>query len=74
MQNNETRTCPICGRTYLEYPSLSRKDNTTPICPDCGTRQALEAVGIPVEKQEKILEIIHQKTGEIEPPKIAVNS
>lgn len=69
MQNNETRTCPICGKTYTGHPSLSRKDNTTPVCPDCGTRQALEAVGIPVEKQEKILEIIHQKTGEIESQK-----
>lgn len=67
MQNNESRTCPICGKTYHEYPSLSRIDDKTEICPDCGTRQVLEAVGIPVEKQEKILEIIHQKTGEIEP-------
>lgn len=65
MQNNESRTCPICGKTYHEYPSLSRKDNTTPICPDCGTRQALEAVGISAEKQEKILEIIHQKIDEV---------
>lgn len=69
MQNNESRTCPICGKTYHEYPSLSRTDDKTEICPDCGTRQALEAVGITAEKQEKILEIIHQKTGEIEPQK-----
>lgn len=69
MQYNESRTCPICGKTYTGHPSLSRKDNTTPVCPDCGTRQALEAVGIPVEKQEKILEIIHQKTGKAEPRK-----
>lgn len=69
MQNNETRTCPICGKTYTGHPSLSRKDNTTLVCPDCGTRQALDAVGITAEKQEKILEIIHQKTGETEPRK-----
>ena len=69
MQNNESRTCPICGKTYHEYPSLSRTDDKTEICPDCGTRQALEAVGITAEKQEKILEIIHQKTGEIESQK-----
>lgn len=69
MQNNESRTCPICGKTYHEYPSLSRTDDKTEICPDCGTRQALEAVGISAEKQEEILENIHQKTGEIESPK-----
>jgi len=69
MQNNESRTCPICGKTYHEYPSLSRTDDKTEICPDCGTRQALEAVGISAEKQENILEIIHQKTGEIESQK-----
>lgn len=69
MQNKESRTCPICGKTYHGYPSLSRTDGKTEICPDCGTRQALEAVGISAEKREEILEIIHQKTGEIEPQK-----
>lgn len=63
MQNKEQRTCPICGRTYTEAPALSRKDNATPICPDCGTREALEAIGISAEKQEEILEIIHEKLG-----------
>lgn len=65
MQNKESRTCPICGKTYHEYPFLSRTDGKTEICPDCGTRQALEAVGISAEKQEKILEIIHQKIDEV---------
>ncbi len=64
MQNNESRTCPICGKTYHEYPSLSRTDDKTEICPDCGTLEALEAAGIPKEKQEKVLEIIHEKLGE----------
>lgn len=66
---NEPKVCPVCGKTYTEVPALSRKDNTILICPDCGTRQALETVGISAEKQEKILEIIHQKTGEIESQK-----
>ena len=38
----EARTCPKCGRTYTERPALSRSDNNTLICPDCGTREALE--------------------------------
>ena len=33
--------CPICGRAYSGYPALSRKDNKTNICPDCGMLEAL---------------------------------
>ena len=57
---SEQRTCPKCGRTYTERPALSRYDNTL-ICPDCGTREALESMGISVEEQDKILGIIHEK-------------
>ena len=56
----ELRICPICGRTYSGVPALSRTDNKTKICPDCGTRQALESIGVDKEEQEKILSIIHQ--------------
>ena len=54
------RTCPLCGQTYTEPPALSRTDNETLICPDCGIRQALESIGISPEEQEKILSIIHR--------------
>lgn len=57
---SEQRTCPKCGRTYTERPALSRYDNTL-ICPDCGTREALESMGISIEEQDKILGIIHEK-------------
>lgn len=40
----DTNKCPICGRMYSGYPSLSRKDNKTKICPDCGTAEALESL------------------------------
>lgn len=53
------RTCPICGATYTAVPALSRTDNQTPICPDCGTRQALASIGVGPEEQEKILFTIH---------------
>ena len=29
--------CPKCGKEYSERPALSRTDNETYICPDCGT-------------------------------------
>ena len=38
----KTRICPICGREYTDYPALSRRDNATEICPDCGVDEALE--------------------------------
>lgn len=38
--------CPSCGKNPLKLPmvmnSLSRKDNETYICDDCGMREALE--------------------------------
>ena len=33
--------CPICGRAYSGYPAISRKDNETKICSDCGMLEAL---------------------------------
>ena len=56
----QIRVCPLCGKTYGEAPALSRTDNETLICPDCGPRQALESIGIDAEEREKILSIIHQ--------------
>ena len=56
----QIRVCPLCGKTYAEPPTLSRTDNETLICPDCGTRQALESIGISAEEQEKILSILHR--------------
>ena len=63
MKDNIIRTavCPLCGRVYHEHPALSRTDNETLICPDCGTREALETMGISPEEQDKILGIIHEK-------------
>lgn len=34
--------CSICGNWVTEHPALSRADNKTEICPDCGIDQALE--------------------------------
>lgn len=54
--------CPRCGRTYSEHPALSRVDSETLICPDCGTREALESIGVSVEEQDSIIETIHRTT------------
>ncbi len=54
------RICPRCGVRYGRQPALSRTDGTTLICPDCGTREALESIGVGAEEQEQILEAIHR--------------
>ena len=53
-------TCPRCGRIFNGRPALSREDNETPICPDCGTREALASMGVPEEEQEQIVTMIHK--------------
>lgn len=42
--NSNLRTCPLCGAQYGGVPALSRKYPSTSICPDCGTREALESI------------------------------
>lgn len=56
--DNLIKTCPRCGKSYKGYPAISRVDNQTPICPECGTREALEGLGINNDEIEKIIETI----------------
>ena len=53
------RICPKCGQHYTACPALSREDNETLICPDCGTREALCSLGISTDEQDKIIRSIH---------------
>lgn len=41
MNKCEKKKCPECGETYVGFSALSRIDNETYVCPDCGLRQAL---------------------------------
>lgn len=61
MKENITQmaVCPRCGKAYTGRPAISRTDNQTPICPDCGTREALESIGVDTAEQDKILNTIH---------------
>lgn len=36
------KICPKCEREYDGYPALSRRDNKTEICPNCGVQEAIE--------------------------------
>lgn len=33
--------CPRCHKEYTSHPAISRKDNKTRICSDCGTQEAM---------------------------------
>ena len=57
--------CPRCICTYHGLPALSRVDNETRICPDCGTREALATLGVSEEEQESILDAIHKHTSDV---------
>lgn len=57
--------CPKCRRIYSEPPALPRADGQTHICPDCGTREALESIGVNEQEQDAILETIHRSMGRI---------
>lgn len=35
--------CPKCNAVYTAPPAISREDGRTFICPDCGTREALQS-------------------------------
>ena len=62
MKSNVTRLsiCPRCGKPFAEAPALSRLDNESLICPDCGTREALDSIGVSPEEQDAIIQTIHR--------------
>lgn len=63
MKNENTVTlkiCPRCHKAYRGVPALSRADGQTLICPDCGTREALDSIGVEPAEQEQIFDTIHR--------------
>lgn len=56
------RICPKCGQNYHGVPALSMVQGLGQICPDCGTREALESIGVDADEQERILESIHKSS------------
>lgn len=55
---NEFKICPKCGKRYKAPSAISRVDNKTQICSTCGTREALESLGIKDDEINKIIETI----------------
>ena len=42
-------------QSYQGYPALSRVDNRTEICPDCGIREAIEDAGLGFRTRREIM-------------------
>ena len=53
MKYNGERICPKCKQQIFGHPAISRIDNKTEICSDCGVREALEALHKHLESQKK---------------------
>lgn len=45
--------CPKCGKDFDRLLALSRRDNKTNICDNCGTVEALEDFGVFCHLREK---------------------
>lgn len=54
------KICPVCGGLLTAHPALSRRDNKTQVCPDCGIREALSDFGMDEAKQEEIIALINK--------------
>ena len=55
-----SKKCPSCGRSYCGVPAISRKPGHADICPDCGTRESLECLGVGKVEQDRILRLIYK--------------
>lgn len=55
----EPNICGRCGKTFTEVPAMSRIDNS-PICPECGLKEALYAAGMSDEQQREIVDTVNK--------------
>lgn len=37
----EEHLCPVCKKKYVGFPAISRRDNKTRLCPECGQEEAI---------------------------------
>lgn len=68
----EKKICPKCHTEYTDVPATSRFDEGLEICKYCGTREALQIVGMNSDEIEKVIDAIKEaeKQHKITPAKI----
>lgn len=52
-EEKEVKTCSKCGKTYTGVGAISREDNKTEICSECGTKEALEVFTKHLEEKKE---------------------
>jgi len=57
-KDEDTKTCPLCGSYYMGMGALSRRDNKTDICPQCGMNEAIEDMRKHKEVNKKSVDAI----------------
>lgn len=61
------KICPKCGRKFDRLLALSREDNKTMICDDCGVKEALDVIPSqymsPQEKERAAVLVTGNKVG-----------
>lgn len=62
-ENKESRVCPKCKKVYTEPPALSRVDNETYICSECGLKEALADYGMSTAEQNAEVDRIRSEFG-----------
>ncbi len=40
--NKKIKSCPVCGSCFTGIGAISRKDNKTEMCSNCGIKEAIE--------------------------------
>ena len=53
MADYKGNTCPVCKQKFKEADDIV-------VCPDCGTREALDSIGVSPEEQDSIIQTIHR--------------
>jgi hypothetical protein len=59
--------CPRCGNDITGFPALSRWDNQSNLCGDCGTQEAMLQF-FALQEGKDVKEAIHPRTWVKPPP------
>jgi len=56
MGETQQLVCDRCGMKYTAHPVPSKSDPNVLLCPECGTRDNLQDMGLSEKEQEQIIQ------------------